>query len=195
MLEIRKESNLRNRKCGSAEMSNVSRQDFLSSKYHPNRVFFISISFARISAVASNLLSKIKLKSPPKTMFFCYNHQLFHVVFVERRMQMTGQALSQNCKNYQQNICAIQFGIENQNSSIFVACCVYHLKRFCSAIVDCHNAIASNNECYFAKIKATYPSQVNVKKLNKSKRDTIFFLPFSGNVHKHLRNQFNHSKV
>ena len=37
---------------------------------------------------------------------------------------------------------------------------------------------ASNKECYFAKIKAVYPTQINWKKLNKTKSNPIFFFHF-----------------
>ena len=36
----------------------------------------------------------------------------------------------------------------------------------------------SNKECYFAKIKAIYPTQINWKKLNKTKRNPIFSFHF-----------------
>ena len=65
---------------------------------HKQRVPFISISFARyfffnteFPPDASNLQSKIKLKSPQKILFFCYKHQFFQVAFVEWRKYTTAQ--------------------------------------------------------------------------------------------------------
>ena len=87
---------------------------------------FFSISFARDFSLnigfppdASNLQSKIKLKSPPKTIFFCYNHHIFQAVFVEQRKQITAQCV-RIVKIDQQKVCTIQFSIKNQHSSIFV---------------------------------------------------------------------------
>ena len=94
-LEIRKKSSLRSMKPETWFCRNVKRftLEFLILQIsHKQTVSFISINFARdflfkigFPQDASNLQSKIKLKSPPKTIFFCYNHQMFQVVFVEWR--------------------------------------------------------------------------------------------------------------
>ena len=69
---------------------------FLILQLYKQRVSFISISFARhfvfsieFPPGASNLQSEIKLKSPLKTIFFSYNHQVFQGVFLVWRKQIT----------------------------------------------------------------------------------------------------------
>ena len=86
-LEIRKKSSLRSMKPKTWFCRNVKHfaLGFLILQIsQKQRVFFISISFARdfffnigFPPDASNLQSKIKLKSPPKTILFCYNYQIF----------------------------------------------------------------------------------------------------------------------
>ena len=90
MLEIRKKSSLRSMKPETWLCRNVKRLTlvFLILQMSlKKRAYFISVSFARdfffnikFPPEASNLQSKIQLKSPPKIMFFCYNHEIFQVV-------------------------------------------------------------------------------------------------------------------
>ena len=52
------------------------------------------------------------------------------------------------------------------------------------------SCISSNKDCYFAKLKLTYPTQINCKKLNKTKCSPNFSFHIFGNVHNHINLKF-----